>query len=100
MALFDADFLGILLHPNPRGPLDPATKKPVARLKEKVEHLIESLEKVREKILIPTPKRASLLAPGPRSNLTDKSSPSPRCGEFQSSIRTTRTFEKQPREKI
>lgn len=62
MALFDADFLGLLLHPNPRGPLDPTTKKPVLRLKEKVEHLILSLEKAREKILIPTPALSEVLA--------------------------------------
>jgi len=62
MALFDADFLGILLHPNPRAPLDPTTKKPIPRLKERLEHLVSTLEKVREKILIPTPALSEVLA--------------------------------------
>jgi predicted nucleic acid-binding protein len=62
MALFDADFLSILMHPNPRAPLDPTTKKPIPRLKERLEHLISTLEKVREKILIPTPALSEVLA--------------------------------------
>lgn len=62
MVLFDADFLGILMHATPRAPLDPATKKPVGRLKEKVEHLVSTLEKVRDKILIPTPALSEVLA--------------------------------------
>jgi predicted nucleic acid-binding protein len=62
MALFDADFLGLLLHPNPRAPLDPSTGKPVTRFKERVEHLVSTLEKLREKILIPTPALSEFLA--------------------------------------
>lgn len=62
MVLFDADFLGILLHPNPRAPLDPTTQKPIPRLKERLEHLVSTFEKVREKILIPTPALSEVLA--------------------------------------
>jgi hypothetical protein len=54
MAAFDADFLILLLHQNPSAPVDPKTNQPIPRLKERIEHLLTSLEKVREKILVPT----------------------------------------------
>lgn len=59
---FDADFLFLLLHPHSRAPLDPATGQPVVRAKEKIEHLIATLTKTREKILIPTPALSEVLA--------------------------------------
>src|ERR1700730_11754504 len=62
MAALDADFLILLLHPNPHAPLDPRTKQPVSRVKEKVEHLVATLEKAREKIVIPTPALSEALA--------------------------------------
>lgn len=40
MVVLDADFLILLLHPNPPVALHPKTKQPVPRLKERVEHLI------------------------------------------------------------
>src|SRR5580704_2921259 len=62
MAAFDADFLILLLHQNPRAPIDPKTNQPGPRLKERIQHLITSLEKVREKILVPTPALSEALA--------------------------------------
>jgi predicted nucleic acid-binding protein len=62
MVGLDADFLSLLLHPNPRAPHDPSTGKPVERAKEKVRHFIETLEKAREKIIIPTPALSEVLA--------------------------------------
>jgi predicted nucleic acid-binding protein len=61
MVVLDADFLILLLHPNPPVPVHPKTKQPVPRLKERVEHLIATLEKAREKILIPTPALSEVL---------------------------------------
>lgn len=62
MVGFDASFLSLLLHPNPRAPLDPRTKTPVHRAKEKIEYLLETLEKAKVKILIPTPALSEVLA--------------------------------------
>ena len=61
MVGLDADFLSLLLHPNPRIPLDPSTGKPVERAKERVKHFIATLEKTREKIIIPTPALSEVL---------------------------------------
>ncbi len=61
MAAFDAGFLIFLLHQNPRVPLDPRTRQPVTKVKERVAHLVASLEKAREKILIPTPALSEAL---------------------------------------
>lgn len=61
MVALDADFLILLLHPNPPIPVHPKTKQAVPRLKERVEHLIATLEKAREKILIPTPALSEVL---------------------------------------
>jgi predicted nucleic acid-binding protein len=62
MPAFDADFLMFLLHKNPRVPLDPNTKQPVTKLKERVATLVRTLEKTRDKIVIPTPALSEALA--------------------------------------
>jgi len=62
MVGLDADFLSLLLHPNPRAPYDPSTGKPVEHAKERVQHFIETLEKGRAKIIIPTPALSEVLA--------------------------------------
>src|SRR5690349_18220119 len=64
MVGMDADYLSLLLHPNPRAPNDPSTEKPVPKTKEKVEFLIETLEKMREKIIVPTPALSEVLCIG------------------------------------
>ncbi|MFZ0245977.1 type II toxin-antitoxin system VapC family toxin [Candidatus Binatus sp.] len=58
---FDATFLLPLLHPNVRGPLDPATNQPLDFLRERLDYLVESLENDRAKIIIPTPALSELL---------------------------------------
>lgn len=55
MVGFDASFISLLLHPNARAPHDPKTKVPVHRAKEKIAYLIDTLEKAKIKVLIPTP---------------------------------------------
>jgi hypothetical protein len=62
MVGLDARFISLLLHPTAHAPLDPKTKQPVKKAKEKIEYLITSLEKAREKILLPTPALSEVLA--------------------------------------
>ena len=61
MVGIDAGFLGLLLHPNARAPLDPSTKKPTVRAVERIEALVESLEGLHERIVIPTPALCEFL---------------------------------------
>lgn len=61
MVLFDTTFLCLLLHPDAKPPLDPETKRPVEHAKERIEYLVQSLEKDRQKIVIPTPALAEFL---------------------------------------
>src|ERR1700722_12775344 len=62
MVGMDPDFLSLLLHPDPRVPMDPSTGKPVERAKERVRYFIETLGTAREKIVIPTPALSEVLA--------------------------------------
>lgn len=61
MVLFDTDFLSLLLHEHTNKIIDPKTKKSVERVKEKIRHLIDTLDKTREKILVPTPVLSEIL---------------------------------------
>ena len=61
MAVFDATTLLLFLEPNARAPLDPATNEPVTNAKSRIDHLIETLEKRRETIVIPTPALSEVL---------------------------------------
>ena len=54
MAVFDAAALLHFLEPNAPAPRDPGTNAPVADAKQRIDYLIEALEKKREAILIPT----------------------------------------------
>jgi hypothetical protein len=87
---FDSTMLSILLNPNAGIPLDPTTQQPLVMAKRRVEFLVESLEKSRQKIIIPTPVGAELLtAIGPdaqqymdiigRSRLFEVASFDPKC---------------------
>jgi len=62
MVVFDTTFLSLLLYPDARPPRDPSTKQPVERAKDRIEHLVETLSKARQKIVIPTPALSELLA--------------------------------------
>ena len=61
MAVFDATFLVLLLDPKTSPPIDPATKQPVTRAKERIEHLINLLEQSAGKVVIPTPALSEFL---------------------------------------
>jgi len=55
MVLFDATALLYVLDPEAKAPIDPETGEPVSRVKNRIEFLIDELEKQKEKIIVPTP---------------------------------------------
>ena len=61
MAVFDATTLLLFLEPDAKAPLDPATNEPVTNAKSRIDHLIETLEKRRETVVIPTPALSEVL---------------------------------------
>jgi predicted nucleic acid-binding protein len=61
MVAIDNSVLTLLLHPKARPPLDPATKKPIERLPDRIEKLIEALESDNQRIIIPTPALSEFL---------------------------------------
>jgi hypothetical protein len=61
MVVFDTSTLILAIDPKARPPNDPRTDKPVERCKERVEHLLLTLQKARTPILIPTPVLAEYL---------------------------------------
>ena len=58
---FDNTMLSILLNPNGQIPLDKDTKAPVDMAKERAEGLIQTMQKSRRRIVLPTPACAELL---------------------------------------
>jgi hypothetical protein len=58
---FDASFLLPLFSPDVPSPIDPGTKKPLEFMKERLDHLVDVLEKSSTKIIIPTPALSELL---------------------------------------
>jgi hypothetical protein len=62
MVIFDTTFLSQLLYEKSRPPLDPSSKQPIEKAKERIEFLIETLDAARQKIIIPTPVLTELLA--------------------------------------
>ena len=61
MVEVDACFLGLLLHPKARPPVDPVTNKPIPKLIERLERLEEDWDLAKEKIIVPTPALAEFL---------------------------------------
>ena len=61
MAALDADVLTLVLNERANPPIDPGTKKPIERAKERVDFLIETLAKAKTKIIIPTPVLSEVL---------------------------------------
>ncbi len=81
MVVFDATMLSILFSDHASTPLDPETRQPVDRVKDRVRLLIDSLDSRTEKILVPTPALSEFLA------LADSSAP-----EFLSEINKSSVF--------
>lgn len=65
----DNTFLALWLHPHARPPLDPSTNLPVSRAADRIELLIDALEKDGETIIIPAPVLTEFLI------LADKDGP-------------------------
>jgi predicted nucleic acid-binding protein len=51
----DATTLSLMLHPTARPPKDPRTGKPIERLEDRIEKLLEDLDAENDRIIIPTP---------------------------------------------
>ena len=58
---FDSTMLSLLLNPDTQIPADPSTGLPVDLAKERVEFLVASIQKQRQKIVVPTPVVAEIL---------------------------------------
>lgn len=61
MVVLDATTLFYLLDPDSKAPTDSQTGLPVSRVRERVLCLVSTLEKNREKIVVPTPALSELL---------------------------------------
>lgn len=61
MIVFDASVLLLLLAPEALPPSDPRTGQPVERCKERLDHLIATFERQRQKVIIPTPVLSEIL---------------------------------------
>lgn len=61
MLAIDQSFLELLLHPKGRPPLNPHTKKPIERLPDRIEELIEEWETNNETVIVPTPALCQFL---------------------------------------
>lgn len=57
----DSTILSLILHPRARPPIDPSTRKPVERMVDRVEQLLEDLDAEGERLIIPTPVLAEFL---------------------------------------
>jgi hypothetical protein len=61
MVSVDTGMLSLLLYPGAKPPSDPATGKPVDKAQERVEQLIDDLERAKERIIIPAPALSEFL---------------------------------------
>src|SRR5579872_2593649 len=61
MVAIDNTFLTLMLHPTARPPKDPSTGKPVERVEDRIEKLLEDLDSESERIILPTPVLSEFL---------------------------------------
>lgn len=61
MAVFDSTTLLYVLDPEAKAPTDPQTKQPVANAKDRVNALIETLQRTQEPVVVPTPVLSEVL---------------------------------------
>jgi predicted nucleic acid-binding protein len=61
MIVVDNTFLSVLFYPDAGPSIDPATNKPIHRLQDRIDELIQNLRADRDKILIPAPVLSEFL---------------------------------------
>jgi len=61
MVVLDTTTLLLLIEPTAKPPIDPKTKKPLGRARERIEFLLETLSQAKTQIFIPTPVLSELL---------------------------------------
>jgi predicted nucleic acid-binding protein len=61
MVGIDETTLSLMLHPAARPPSDPKTRKPVERVEDRLEKLLEDLDADNERIILPTPALCEFL---------------------------------------
>ena len=61
MVVFDSSILLLILNPDAKAPVDPATGKTVEKAAERIEYLIKNLTARKEKVIIPTPALSEVL---------------------------------------
>ncbi len=61
MVSIDATFLALMLHPQAKPCIDPATKRPVTHLAERIAKLLDDLDASHERIILPTPALSEFL---------------------------------------
>jgi predicted nucleic acid-binding protein len=81
MVGIDETTLSLILHPKALPPKDPKTKKPVDRVEDRIEKLLEDLDAESERIILPTPALCEFLV------LAGKDAP-----EYLAKIKSMRTF--------
>jgi predicted nucleic acid-binding protein len=69
MVVFDSAILTLLIWPQARAPLDPSTKLPVEHCKERIELLVQTLQRDKQTILVPTPVLSEVLTVSGASGL-------------------------------
>lgn len=60
MVVFDATMLMLMLRPNSGRPVD-SNGQPISQVPERIAHLVQSLEKSRTRIIVPTPALSEVL---------------------------------------
>jgi len=61
MVAIDNTFLSLMLHPRTKPPKDPTTGRPVERVPDRIEKLLEDLDSESERIILPTPVLSEFL---------------------------------------
>jgi predicted nucleic acid-binding protein len=61
MVAIDNTFLSLMLYPRAKPPKDPSTRKPVERIDDRIEKLLEDLDSESERIILPTPVLSEFL---------------------------------------
>ncbi len=61
MVVIDNTFLSLMLHPKARPPKNPSTQKPIERIQDRIEKLLEDLDSEAERMILPTPVLSEFL---------------------------------------